>query len=318
MTKIRKCLFPVAGYGTRFLPATKSMPKEMLPVVNKPLVQYGVEEAYQAGLADIAFVTGRGKRSIEDHFDISYELEHQIAGTGKEEYLEDIRNIIEYCNFTYTRQIEMKGLGHAILTGEKIIGDQAFGVILADDLCVEGQPVGVMAQMVKLFNQFRCSIVAVEDVPDEDIHKYGVIAGEQIKEDIFQVTSMVEKPSKEQAPSNLAIIGRYILTPDIFDLIRGTEPGKNGEIQITDALLQQAQQGCVLAYKFKGRRFDCGSVQGFIHATNFCYENYYLKGKNPIGSITGNKKESQIAKLTDKFVATKKLKSNQSEELVTS
>lgn len=272
---IRKCLFPVAGYGTRFLPATKSMPKEMLPIVNKPLVQYGVEEAVEAGLNNITFVTGRGKRAIADHFDISYELEHQIAGTAKEEYLTGIRQIIDKVNFSFTRQHEMKGLGHAILTGEPLIGDEAFGVVLADDLCIGGEYDGVMAQMVKLFKQFRCSIVAIQEVPKEEVHKYGVIAGEAISDDIFRVTNMVEKPKNEDAPSNLAIIGRYILTPDIFEKIRETPPGANGEVQITDAILRQAQEGCVIAYKFKGRRFDCGSVDGFVEATNYCYENIY-------------------------------------------
>ncbi|MBL4794353.1 MAG: UTP--glucose-1-phosphate uridylyltransferase GalU [Pseudomonadales bacterium] len=275
---ISKCLFPVAGYGTRFLPATKSMPKEMLPIVNKPLVQYGVEEALNAGLKEISFVTGRGKRSIEDHFDISYELEHQIEGTGKEIYLEGIRRIMEDCDFSYTRQREMKGLGHAILTGEKTIGNEAFGVVLADDLCIEQEGDGVMAQMVRLYKQFRCSIVAIEEVPIEEIHRYGVIEGEQIKDDLFQVKRMVEKPKAEDAPSNLAIIGRYILTPDIFDILRKTPAGANGEVQITDALMQQAQEGCVMAYKFKGRRFDCGSVDGFVEATNYCYEHFYKKG----------------------------------------
>ncbi|SBT16294.1 UTP--glucose-1-phosphate uridylyltransferase [Marinomonas gallaica] len=272
---IRKCLFPVAGYGTRFLPATKSMPKEMLPIVNKPLVQYGVEEAVEAGLENITFVTGRGKRAIADHFDISYEVEHQIAGTAKEEYLTGIRHLIDTVNFSFIRQHEMKGLGHAILTGESLVGDEAFGVVLADDLCFGGEHDGVMAQMVKLHKQFRCSIVAIQEVPEDEVHKYGVIAGESMSEGLFRVTDMVEKPSKEEAPSNLAIIGRYILTPDIFDKIRETPPGANGEVQITDAILRQAQEGCVLAYKFKGRRFDCGSVDGFVEATNYCYENIY-------------------------------------------
>lgn len=271
---IRKCLFPVAGYGTRFLPATKSMPKEMLPIVNKPLVQYGVEEALEAGLSDIAFVTGRGKRAIEDHFDTSYELEHQIEGTGKEQYLEGIRRVINECNFMYTRQTEMKGLGHAILTGEKIIGDEPFGVILADDLCIE-QEQGVMAQMVALFKQFRCSIVAIQEVPKEETSKYGIIEGECLKDGLYRVTNMVEKPHPQEAPSNLAIIGRYVLTPDIFDHLRDTPPGRNGEVQITDALLSQANKGCVMAYKFKGRRFDCGSVEGFVDATQFCYHHFY-------------------------------------------
>ena len=272
---IKTCIFPVAGYGTRFLPATKSMPKEMLPIVNKPLVQYGVEEAMEAGLTDIGFVTGRGKRSIEDHFDTSYELEHQISGTGKEIQLQDIRRIIDNCTFLYTRQQEMRGLGHAILTSQPIVGNNAFGVILADDLCIN-EPENVMTQMVKLYNQHRCSIVAIEEVPADQTSSYGIISGEEISEGVYRVSDMVEKPKPEDAPSNLAIIGRYILTPDIFDHIKNTKPGKNGEVQITDALLQQAQSSCVLAYKFKGRRFDCGSVDGFVEATNYCYENYFL------------------------------------------
>ena len=271
---IKKCLFPVAGYGTRFLPVTKSLPKEMLPIVDKPLVQYGVEEAYAAGMTDMAFVTGRGKRAIPDHFDTSYELEAEISGTGKEKQLEEIRNLIENCTFTYTRQTQMKGLGHAILTGETLIGDQPFGVVLADDLCLAEER-SVLAQMVELYKQFRCSIVAIEEVPMEHISSYGVISGEKVRDDIYRVTDMVEKPEPDKAPSNLAVIGRYILTPDIFDILRDTKPGKNGEVQLTDAIMTQAKAGCVMAYKFKGRRFDCGSVDGFIEATNYCYENIY-------------------------------------------
>ncbi|MGI2787767.1 UTP--glucose-1-phosphate uridylyltransferase GalU [Vibrio fluvialis] len=271
---IKKCLFPAAGYGTRFLPATKSMPKEMMPVVNKPLIEYGVEEAIQAGMNEMCVVTGRGKHALMDHFDKNYELEHQISGTAKESLLTDIRTLIDSASFTFIRQNEMKGLGHAILTGRPLVGDNPFAVVLADDLCVDPEQ-GVLAQMVALYNQFRCSIVAVQEVPESETHKYGVIAGELIKDDIFRVDGMVEKPEPGTAPSNLAIIGRYILTPDIFDLIEQTEPGKGGEIQITDALLKQAKAGCVLAYKFKGRRFDCGSVEGYIEATNYCYENLY-------------------------------------------
>ncbi|MFI2813073.1 MULTISPECIES: UTP--glucose-1-phosphate uridylyltransferase GalU [Microbulbifer] len=275
---LKKCLFPVAGYGTRFLPATKAMPKEMLPLVNKPLVQYGVEEAIEAGLTEIGFVTGRGKRAIEDHFDTNFELESQIAGTGKERYLDSVRNVIDRASFSYTRQGEMRGLGDAILQGERLIGDAAFGVVLADDLCLN-EELGVLGQMVQLYQQFRCSIVAVEEVPQDQIHKFGVIAGNEIKPGLYQVTDMVEKPAAEDAPSNMAIIGRYILTPDIFDLLRETPPGKNGEVQITDALLAQAQRGCVLAYRFRGRRFDCGSVDGFVEATNHVYQNIYLPGQ---------------------------------------
>ena len=275
---LKKCLFPVAGYGTRFLPATKAMPKEMLPLVNKPLVQYGVEEAIEAGLTEIGFVTGRGKRAIEDHFDTNFELEHQVAGTGKERYLDSVRSVINEASFSYTRQGEMRGLGDAILQGQRLIGDEAFAVVLADDLCLNDD-IGVLGQMVQLYKQFRCSIVAVEEVPKDQIHKFGVIDGNEIKPGLYQVTNMVEKPAAEDAPSNMAIIGRYILTPDIFDLIRETPPGKNGEVQITDALLAQAKHGCVLAYKFKGRRFDCGSVDGFVEATNYVYENIYLPGE---------------------------------------
>ena len=271
---IKKCLFPVAGYGTRFLPATKSMPKEMLPIVNKPLVQYGVEEAIDAGMTDIGFVTGRGKRAIMDHFDVSYELEHQIQGSGKESYLLGIREILDTATFSSTRQREMKGLGHAILTSKTLIGDEAFGVILADDLCFNDGD-GVMTQMAKLYNQFRCSIVAIQEVPADETHKYGVIAGVSLSEGLYRVDNMVEKPKPEDAPSNLAIIGRYILTPDIFDIIESTPAGKNGEIQITDALMTQAKNGCVIAYQFKGQRFDCGSVDGFVDATNYVYENVY-------------------------------------------
>lgn len=273
---IKKCLFPVAGYGTRFLPATKSMPKEMLPIVNKPLVQYGVEESLEAGLSEIGFVTGRGKRAIADHFDVSYELEHQIAGTSKEEYLSSIRSVMARGSFSFTRQREMRGLGDAILNGKRLIGDEPFGVVLSDDLCVsDGDTPGVLAQMVSLYRQFRCSIVAIQEVPEDQISKFGVIAGSQIKADLVQVSNMVEKPEAKDAPSNLAVIGRYILTPDIFDILETTQPGKNGEIQLTDALLTQAKSGCVLAYKFKGRRFDCGSVEGFVEATNYVYENIY-------------------------------------------
>ena len=272
---ITKCLFPVAGYGTRFLPATKSMPKEMLPVVNKPLVQYGVEEAIEAGMVNCALVTGRGKRAIADHFDTSYELEHQIAGSEKEQYLESIRDVIDRGVFTMVRQRAMLGLGHAILTGEPLIGDQPFGVVLSDDLCLNGSGPGVLAQMAALYEEFQCSIVAVQEVPMSDIEQYGVVAGTPEREGLTRVRAMVEKPPQEDAPSNLAVIGRYILTPDIFDIIRNTPPGRNGEVRLTDALQVQASQGRVLAYQFQGQRFDCGSVPGFVEATQHVYAHYY-------------------------------------------
>jgi UTP--glucose-1-phosphate uridylyltransferase len=269
--KIKKCLFPAAGYGTRFLPATKAIPKEMLPVLTKPLLQYGVEEAIEAGIDTMSIVTGRGKRAIEDHFDRSYELEHQIDGTSKENLMSDIRNIISKYTFNYTRQIEMKGLGHAILTGESLIGNEPFAVILADDLC-DNDADSVLTQMTKLYEKYpnKC-IVAIEEIPKEFTNKYGVIAGELIENNLYKVNNMVEKPEPQDAPSNLAIIGRYILIPEIFDIIRDTKPGKGGEIQITDALLSLAKQGKVMAYKFDGKRFDCGSVDGFVEATNYFY-----------------------------------------------
>jgi len=270
---IKRCLFPAAGYGTRFLPATKAMPKEMLPVLTKPLIQYGVEEAYEAGCNIMATITGRGKRAITDHFDISYELEHQIKGTSKESLLTEIRSLIETCTFTYTRQNEMKGLGDAIYKGKVLVGSSApFAVILADDLCVNPGGDGVLKQMIKLYEKYKCSIVAIMEVPKENVSSYGVISGKEIEKDIFMVDDMVEKPDPDKAPTNLAIIGRYILTPDIFDIIKDTKPGKGGEIQITDALLTQAKKGMVLAYKFKGKRFDCGSLDGFVEATNYFYD----------------------------------------------
>ena len=267
---IKKCLFPAAGYGTRFLPATKAVPKEMLPILTKPLLQYAIEEALSAGMRNISIVTGRGKRAIEDHFDNSFELESQLKGTSKEHYLEEIDSIINNSTFTYIRQNKMLGLGHAILTGEPLIGNEPFGVILADDLCYS-QNSNVMMQMLKIYNKYKCSVVAIEEVSIGKVQNYGIIDGNLIdnSNNIFRVTNMVEKPNQNESPSNLAIIGRYILTPDIFDILRKTPPDSTGEIQITDALLSQAKDGNVIAYKFHGKRFDCGDVDGFVEATNY-------------------------------------------------
>jgi UTP--glucose-1-phosphate uridylyltransferase len=267
---IKKCLFPAAGYGTRFLPATKAVPKEMLPILTKPLMQYGVEETLSAGITNMAIVTGRGKRAIEDHFDNAYELESQLSGTSKESYLKDIKEIIKKSTFTYVRQKQMLGLGHAILTGEPLIGDEPFAVVLADDLC-DCDESGVISQLIEIYNQHKCSVVAIEEVPMDQTHKYGIIAGNLVDEmeGTYRVTDMIEKPEPKDAPTNMAIIGRYILTPDIFDILRNTKPSKGGEIQITDALLTQAKQGKVIAYKFKGKRFDCGHIKGYVAATNY-------------------------------------------------
>jgi len=268
---IKKALFPAAGYGTRFLPATKSVPKEMLPVVNKPLIHYGIMECMNAGINEIGFVTGRNKRAIEDYLDFNPEIEEKIKDSNKAKLLHETNEMINKCTFTYVRQKEMLGLGHAVLTGEPLIGDNPFAVVLADDLC-EGN---VLTQMVKLYNKFKCTIVAIEEVPKNEVNKYGIISGKNIEDGVYMIDDMVEKPEIDKAPSNLAIIGRYILTPDIFNLLRKTKPGKGEEIQLTDALLQQAKEGMVIAYKFKGKRFDCGSVKGFIEATNYFYKKEF-------------------------------------------
>ena len=269
---IQTCLFPAAGYGTRFLPATKSLPKEMLPILTKPLIHYGVDEALEAGMKNMAFITGRGKRALEDYFDISYELEHQISGTNKEHLLIEIRELMASCTFSFTRQESMRGLRNPIHTGKVLVRDEPFGVVLDDDLCFNEEGEGVLAQMVKIYEKYRCSIVAVMEVPIEQSKNYGIVTGRAIEDDLLMVSDMVEKPDPKEAPSNLAVIGRYILTPDIFTILEHTKPGKNGEVQITDALKEQAKGGMVLAYKFKGKRFDCGSVEGFVQATNFFYE----------------------------------------------
>ena len=280
---LNTCLFPAAGYGTRFLPATKAVPKEMLPILTKPLLQFGVEEALSAGIKNMAMVTGRGKRAIEDHFDNAFELESQLSGTSKEFYLDEIKDIIENSTFTYVRQQQMLGLGHAILTGEPLIGNKPFAVILADDLCYCGED-GVISQMIKIYKEYQCSVVAIEEIPFTQIEKYGVISGNLIDgtNNTFRVTNMVEKPNPNdllefmenrdnlnKVTSFMGIIGRYILTPDIFDILKKIKPGKSGEIQITDALLSQAKEGKVIAYKFKGKRFDCSSVEGYLEATNY-------------------------------------------------
>ena len=269
---IKKCLFPAAGYGTRFLPATKAVPKEMLPILTKPLLQYGVEEALAANISNMAIITGRGKRAIEDHFDNAYELESQLSGTSKEHYLNEIKEIIKRSTFTYVRQKQMLGLGHAILSGESLIGDEPFAVHLADDLCVDiNNGNSLMLQLVRLYEKYQCSIIAIEEISMDKTDKYGIVDGKLIpnSNNCFRVTDMVEKPSTKNAPSNMAIIGRYILTPDIFNILKNIRPDEKGEIQITDALNIQAKKGQVIAYKFQGKRFDCGSVEGYLEANNY-------------------------------------------------
>lgn len=270
MNQINKCVFPVAGYGTRFLPVTKAIPKEMLPVLTKPLIQYGVEEAMNAGLETMVMVTSKNKKSIEDYFKSNPEIEASVEGTVKEQLLDEINFVSKHCEFIFTEQNQMLGLGHAIYRSKSFIGNESFAVILPDDLCTNNGD-SVLTQLIKIYEQHPgCCIVAIEEVSITEINKYGVIDGEFLEgsTDAYNVKNMVEKPESVDAPSNLAIIGRYILTSEIFDELERTQPDQNGEIQITDALLSLAKQGKVIAYKFQGERFDCGSVNGLFSATN--------------------------------------------------
>jgi len=267
---IKQCLFPVAGYGTRFLPATKAIPKEMLPILTKPLIQYAVEEAMSAGICSMVMVTSEHKKAIENHFKPHPEIEASIQNTTKESLLDEVNQAIEYCDFSYTEQQQMLGLGHAIYTGQALIGNAPFAVILPDDLCTSESD-SVLLQMTKLYQQHPdCCIVAIEAVLESEVDKYGVIDGELLpnSSNAYRVHNMVEKPTAVEAPSNLAIIGRYILTPEIFTVLKDTPADKNGEIQITDALMTLAKQGKVIAYQFQGKRFDCGSINGFVKATH--------------------------------------------------
>ena len=270
MSIVNKCLFPVAGYGTRFLPVTKTVPKEMLPILTKPLIQYGVEEAMSAGITTMVMVTNKYKQAIENHFKPHVDIEASIKDTTKESLLDEVNHASDQCDFTYIEQQQMLGLGHAIYTSMPLIGNEPFAVILPDDLCTNDGDL-VLTQMIKLYGQHPdCCIVAIEEVPMIEVDKYGVIDGELLdgSNNVYRVNSMIEKPSPAEAPTNLAIIGRYILIPEIFDVLENTSPDKNGEIQITDALMVLAKQGKVIAYKFQGVRYDCGSIKGFIEATN--------------------------------------------------
>src|SRR6195952_2904623 len=276
--KVRKAVFPAAGLGTRFLPATKAQPKEMLPLVDKPIIQYGVEEALHSGIQNIIIVTGRGKSSIEDHFDVSFELEQMLESRGKKELLSIVRQVSDMIDVSYIRQKEALGLGHAVMRARDLVGPEPFSVVLADDVIEAETP--CIRQLLDIYEFFSAPVLAVMEVPKESISSYGCIDAEPVshngsKNKVYRIRDLVEKPKPEDAPSNLAIIGRYILTPDIFEKIEQTEPGKGGEIQITDALMKQAAEGNVLAYKFKGQRFDCGGAEGYIEATNFCFENFY-------------------------------------------
>lgn len=267
--KIRKAVFPVAGLGTRFLPATKASPKEMLPVVDKPLIQYAVEEAAAAGVTEMIFITGRNKRSIEDHFDKAYELESELAAKGKTALLEAVQAITpKGINCVYIRQAEPLGLGHAVLCARSVVGDEPFAVLLADDLMqpgAEGMP--VLAQMVEQYGKHHSSVLAVQEVPRQETSSYGIVSSSPWGERTARVTGIVEKPRPEVAPSTLAVVGRYVLTPLVFDHLENIRPGAGGEIQLTDALAKLINDEPVLAYRFDGTRYDCGSKIGYLQAT---------------------------------------------------
>ena len=267
MAMIRKAVFPVAGLGTRFLPVTKASPKEMLPIVDKPLIQYAAEEAEAAGIDQLVFVTGRAKRSIEDHFDKAYELEMELQNAGKDKLLEIVQNILPpHVSCVYLRQAEALGLGHAVLCAKSVVGDEPFAVILADDL-IRGEGKGAVAQMSELYDRHGCSILCVEEVPADETHKYGIVKTEPGPDGTQRVVSMVEKPRPENAPSNLAVVGRYLLSPRIFDKLETIGTGAGGEIQLTDAIAALLEYETVLAYRFKGKRYDCGSKLGYLEAT---------------------------------------------------
>jgi len=264
--KVTQAVFPVAGLGTRFLPATKASPKEMLPVVDKPLIQYAVEEAVAAGITDMIFVTGRSKRAIEDHFDKAYELESELERRGKTQMLEFVRNLLpRNINCIYIRQAEALGLGHAVLCARHVVGDAPFAVLLADDL-LDGD-VPVMKQMVDAHDYYRCSVLGVQDIPREDTASYGIVAAQPLAERVERVSAIVEKPKPDVAPSTLAVVGRYVLTPRIFHHLQNLRPGAGGEIQLTDAISSLLAEQQVLAYRYAGVRYDCGSKLGYLQAT---------------------------------------------------
>ena len=263
---LRKAVFPVAGLGSRFLPATKASPKEMMPIVDKPLIQYAVEEAAAAGITEMVFVTGRNKRAIEDHFDKAYEMENELAAKGKQELLDLVQRVLPRgCSCIYIRQAEPLGLGHAVLCARPVVGDEPFAVILADDLIDADQP--VMAQMADLYHREQCSVLGVEDVPREQTASYGIVSPEDSASSFSRIRAIVEKPAPQEAPSTLAVVGRYILTPRIFSHLAEGKPGRGGEIQLTDGISALLAEERVLAYRFAGRRYDCGSKLGYLKAT---------------------------------------------------
>ena len=264
--KIRKAIIPAAGLGTRFLPATKAQPKEMLPIVDKPTIQYIIEEAIASGIEEILVITGRSKKSIEDHFDRNVELEMELEKSGKTELLDLVRDISDMVDIHYIRQKEPRGLGHAIYCAKTFVGDEPFAILLGDDV-VYNEEKPCLKQLIDCYNEYRTSVLGVQTVPQENVSKYGIVDGKHIEGRVYKVKGLVEKPSPEEAPSNVAILGRYIVTPRIFDKLENTKPGKGGEIQLTDALLELMSEEAMYAYDFEGRRYDVGDKLGFLEAT---------------------------------------------------
>lgn len=263
--KVRKAIIPAAGLGTRFLPATKAMPKEMLPIVDKPTIQYIVEEAIESGIEDIIIVTGKGKRAIEDHFDNSMELEHVLTAKSKFELLQEVRKSSDMVDIHYIRQKEPRGLGHAIWCARKFIGDEPFAVLLGDDIISAEKP--CLRQMIEKYEQYGSSVIGVQRVPEDSVSRYGIVDGMVMEPSFHRINHLVEKPVREEAPSDLAIMGRYILTPEIFDILAGQKPGSGGEIQLTDAIAELNRSRAVFAYEFEGKRYDVGEKMGFIQTT---------------------------------------------------
>ncbi len=262
---VKKAIIPAAGLGTRFLPATKAQPKEMLPIVDKPTLQYIIEEAVDSGIEEILIITGRNKQSIEDHFDKSIELELELEKKGKQDVLEMVRRISEMVNIHYIRQKEPKGLGHAIYCARSFIGDEPFAVLLGDDIVDAQTP--CLAQMISVFNEYKTTVLGVQEVPEAEVNKYGIIEGKWIEDRVYKVKDLVEKPAVDEAPTNIAILGRYIISPQIFPILENTPPGKHGEIQLTDALRTLVKREAMYAYIFEGKRYDVGDKMGFLQAT---------------------------------------------------
>lgn len=265
MAKITKAVIPAAGLGTRFLPATKAVPKEMIPIVDRPTIQYIIEEAAQAGITDLLIITSRTKKAIEDHFDKSYELETELEKSGKTALLEEMKQIRSMMNIQYVRQAEPKGLGHAIYCAKSFVGNEPFAVLLGDDVVYSQKP--CLLQMIEKFEEYQASILGVQSVAQSEVSKYGIVSGEQVSDRMWRVHDMVEKPKQEEAPTNVAVLGRYIIMPEIFEHLEKTKPGAGGEIQLTDALKTLAKEQEMYAYDFVGRRYDVGNKMGFLEAT---------------------------------------------------